>query len=195
MWDDRYSQQEYAYGKLPNDFLRDNIHYLRKGTSLCLADGEGRNSVFLAEQSHQVTSIDSSAPGIQKAKQLAQEKQVDIHAEVADLEHYVITENAWDNIVSIFCHLPVELRRKVHQSVVQGLKPGGIFLLEAYTPEQIGLGTGGPAVAEMTMSLELLSAELKGLEFIYAQEKQRNVTEGMYHTGVGAVVQLIARKP
>lgn len=130
MWDDRYSQQQYAYGKLPNDFLKDNLSHLHCGSSLCLADGEGRNSVFLAEQSHDVTSVDASAPGIQKAKQLADEKQVIINTEVADLAEYVIAENAWDNIVSIFCHLPPELRCKVHQSVVQGLKPGGVFCLK-----------------------------------------------------------------
>jgi ubiquinone/menaquinone biosynthesis C-methylase UbiE len=195
MWDERYSQVEYAYGKLPNDFLKQHIEHLNKGRSLCLADGEGRNSVFLAEHEHDVVAVDQSAPGMHKARQLAEEKSVSIEAIVADLSDFTIEQNSWDNIVSIFCHLPVELRRQVHASAVRGLKSGGILLLEAYTPEQIELGTGGPPVTEMTMTLELLQDELQGLEFLHAEEKQREVVEGLYHTGTGAVVQLIARKP
>ncbi len=195
MWDERYSQVEYAYGKLPNDFLKQHISCLNKGRSLCLADGEGRNSVFLAQHEHDVVAVDQSAPGMHKARQLAEENSVSIEAIVADLANFTIEENSWDNIVSIFCHLPVALRKQVHASVVRGLKSGGILLLEAYTPEQIQLGTGGPPVAEMTMTLALLQEELQGLEFLYAQEKQREVVEGLYHTGTGAVVQVIARKP
>lgn len=195
MWDERYSQVEYAYGKLPNDFLKQHIARLNKGRSLCLADGEGRNSVFLAEYDHDVVAVDQSAPGMQKARQLAEEKSVSIETVVADLADFTIEQNSWDNIVSIFCHLPVELRKQVHASAVRGLRSGGILLLEAYTPQQIQLGTGGPPVAEMTMTLELLQDELKGLEFLHAEEKQREVVEGLYHTGTGAVVQVIARKP
>jgi len=120
---------------------------------------------------------------------------VSIEAVVADMADFTIEENCWDNIVSIFCHLPVDLRKQVHASAVRGLRSGGILLLEAYTPQQIQLGTGGPPVAEMTMTLELLQDELKGLEFLHAEEKQREVVEGLYHTGTGAVVQVIARKP
>ncbi len=195
MWDERYSQAEYAYGKSPNDFLKQHIARLNQGRSLCLADGEGRNSVFLAQHGHDVVAVDQSAPGMQKARQLAEEKSVSIEAVVADLADFTIEQNSWDNIVSIFCHLPVALRKQVHASAVRGLKSGGVLLLEAYTPEQIQLGTGGPAVAEMTMTLELLQDELQGLEFLHAEEKQREVVEGLYHTGTGAVVQLIARKP
>lgn len=195
MWDERYSQAEFAYGKSPNDFLKQHIARLHKGRSLCLADGEGRNSVFLAEHEHDVVAVDQSAPGMQKARQLAEEKSVSIEAIVAGLADFTIEQNSWDNIVSIFCHLPVDLRKQVHAAAVRGLKSGGILLLEAYTPEQIDLGTGGPPVAEMTMTLELLQDELQGLEFLHAEEKQREVVEGLYHTGIGAVVQLIARKP
>lgn len=195
MWDERYSQVDYAYGKLPNDFLKQQISQLNNGRSLCLADGEGRNSVFLAEHAHDVVAVDQSAPGMQKARQLAEEKSVSIETVVADLADFSIEQNSWDNIISIFCHLPVDLRKQVHAAAVRGLKSGGILLLEAYTPAQIQLGTGGPPVAEMTMTLELLQDELQGLEFLYAEEKQREVVEGLYHTGTGAVVQVIARKP
>lgn len=195
MWDKRYSQAEYAYGKSPNSFLKQHVARLNVGRTLCLADGEGRNSVFLAEHDHDVLAVDQSAVGMRKAQQLAEERSVSIETVVADLADFTIAENSWDNIVSIFCHLPVALRKQVHGSVVRGLKSGGILLLEAYTPAQIALGTGGPAVEEMMMTLALLQDELQGLEFLHAEEKQREVAEGLYHNGTGAVVQLIARKP
>ena len=195
MWDERYSDSEYAYGKDANDFLVEHQSKLKKSNVLCLADGEGRNSVFLAENDYNVTSVDSSSEGVKKAIRLAEERNVSIQTVVADLSHFHIDENSWDSIVSIFCHLPPVLRKQVHSDVVKGLKPGGILLLEAYTPDQIVLGTGGPPVAEMTMSLLELQEEFKGLTFEFAAEKKRNVVEGKYHTGEAAVVQIIARKP
>ena len=194
MWDERYSAKEYAYGKQPNDFLVESINKLPKGKVLCLADGEGRNSVYLAEQGYQVTSVDASTAGMQKADQLAKERGVEIKTIVADLANFEIEIGAWDGVVSIFCHLPPQLRQAVHKKVIAGLKPGGVLILEAYTPRQIELATGGPKQAEMTMTLENLKTELNGLNFSHAIEKNRNVIEGIYHTGCGAVVQLIAYK-
>ena len=194
MWDERYSAKEYAYGKQPNDFLVESINKIPKGKVLCLADGEGRNSVYLAEQGYQVTSVDASSPGMQKADQLAKERGVEIKTIVADLSDFEISAEAWDGVVSIFCHLPPQLRQVVHKKVIAGLKPDGVLILEAYTPRQLELATGGPKQAEMTMTLENLKTELNGLKFSHAIEKDRDVTEGIYHTGGGAVVQLIAYK-
>ncbi|MCW8854365.1 MAG: class I SAM-dependent methyltransferase [Gammaproteobacteria bacterium] len=194
MWDERYSADEYAYGKQPNDFLVESINKIPAGKVLCLADGEGRNSVYLAEQGFEVTSVDSSAPGMQKADQLASERGVEINTVVSDLSNFDIKAESWDAVISIFCHLPPQLRKTVHKKVVSGLKTGGVLILEAYTPEQLMLGTGGPTMVEMTMTLNSLKTELNGLNFIYAIEKNRQVIEGIYHTGNGAVVQLIAKK-
>ena len=194
MWDERYSAKEYAYGKQPNDFLVESINKIPKGKVLCLADGEGRNSVYLAEQGYQVTSVDASAPGMQKADQLAKQRRVEIKTIVADLSDFEIRAESWDAVVSIFCHLPPQLRQAVHKKVVSALKPGGVLILEAYTPRQLELGTGGPKLAEMTMTLANLKTELNGLKFLHAIEKDRDVIEGIYHTGSGAVVQLIAYK-
>lgn len=196
MWEERYGADEYAYGKTPNDFLKEYASRLPDGGKvLCLAEGEGRNSVFLAEQGFLVTGVDSSIAGINKVKKLAQERGVTVDAIVADLAEFEIKPATWDGIVSIFCHLPPPLRKQVHQRVVAGLKPGGVLLLEAYTPEQLNYKTGGPPVAEMTMTLKALTEELAGLELIHAEEKVRDVVEGLYHTGTAAVVQVIARKP
>ena len=132
--------------------------------------------------------------GLKKAEKLAKKHGVTIEAIHADLAEYTIEENTWDSIISISCNLPPELRRKVHKSVVSGLKKGGTFLLEAYTPKQLEFGTGGPPSAEFMMELETLREELEGLEFIHGKELTRDVVEGMNHTGKGSVVQVLAKK-
>jgi hypothetical protein len=126
--------------------------------------------------------------------QLATERNVEVHAETADLATYDLGENKWDAIVSIFAHMPREVRSDLHLRVVKALKPGGVFLLEAYTPSQVGRGTGGPQDASLTMQLQDLRAELSPLYFEIGQELDRNVVEGVGHTGMASVVQVIARK-
>jgi SAM-dependent methyltransferase len=195
MWDTRYTQPGYAFGTEPNDFLCSVADLIPMGSVLCLGDGEGRNGVFLAERNFAVTSMDSSAIGMQKAAMLAQARGVRLTTTVADLAHYPIAPAAWDGIVSIFVHLPALLRRQVHRQAAAGLKPGGVFVLEAYTPAQLTYGTGGPSSAELLMTLDELRVDLAGLAFEVAHEIERDVVEGNYHTGRAAVVQVLARKP
>lgn len=195
MWDERYQGEGFVYGTDPNDFLRSQIDYLPAGRILCLAEGEGRNAVFLAQEGFTVTAVDQSSVGLAKAERLAAQRGVSIETVVADLADFDIDPGAWDGIVSIFAHTPPPVRRHIHREVVIGLKPGGIFVLEAYRPEQLQYKTGGPPVAEMMMNLSGLSAELAGLDFEYAEEIVRKVQEGPLHHGQGAVVQIRARKP
>lgn len=195
MWDERYAADEYVYGTEPNDFLRAAVPNVPRGRALCLGEGEGRNAVFLAQQGFEVLAVDSSAVGLQKAQRLAQDRGVQIETLVADLADYVIESGAWDLITSIFCHVPPPVRRRLHAGVVAGLRPGGVFVLEAYTPAQLEWGTGGPPVAELMMTRDALVEELDGLEFEEAVEREREVIEGLLHTGRGAVVQILARKP
>lgn len=194
MWDDKYAVEDYVYGTEPNEFLRQHYQTLPKGKLLCLAEGEGRNAVFLAQQGYKVTAVDGSRVGLAKAKKLAQKKNVSIDIVQADLAHFELGISQWDGIVSIFCHLPPELRQRVHAQVVKALKPNGVLLLEAYTPDQLQYATGGPPVAEMMMTQMLLAQELNGLEFSHLQQLERHVVEGTGHHGKGAVVQLIAKK-
>jgi SAM-dependent methyltransferase len=194
MWDERYSTEEYAYGKTPNTFLEDNFHVIPKGKVLCLAEGEGRNAVFLAQQGYSVTAVDASQVGLQKAKKLAEEQAVSLEVIHADLADFDIGENKWEGIVSIFCPLPSALRKELHKKVVAGLKPHGVYLVEAYTPDQLKHGTGGGKSADSMTTKESLSLELKDLRFKHLLELERDVVEGMYHTGLGAVVQAIASK-
>lgn len=196
MWDERYSGKDYAYGTAPNDFLREMVSALPSGRVLCLADGEGRNGVFLAEQGFAVTSVDQSASGMRKARELAASRGVAIETVVADLSEWDMGEGRWNAIVSIFAHMPPAVRGPLHRRVVRALRPGGVFLLEAYTPDQLNTtGTGGPAQAAMMMTLPGLKSELEGLDVLTGVELRRSVDEGKFHSGEGAVVRFLARKP
>jgi len=195
MWDERYNTAEYVYGTDPNAFLANVVDEMPKGRTLCIAEGEGRNAVFLAEQGHDVVAVDASAIGLAKAQRLASERGVAIETVVADLADFAIAAHGWDAVVSIFAHVPPDIRKPLHRKIVQGLRSGGMLVLEAYTPEQIKLGTGGPPVPELTMNLDSLREELDGLVFQHALELQRDVIEGRFHTGKGAVVQVVAIKP
>ena len=194
MWNDRYGAGEgYVYGTEPNEFLASVVGELPAGDVLCLADGEGRNGVYLASLGHNVTSVDFSEAGVAKADQLAAERGVSLTTVVADLGEFDLGEQRWDLIVSVFAHTPPPVRKRVHGQIAAALRPGGMFVLEAYTPDQVGRGTGGPPVPELTMTLDGLRSELEGLSILTGEELVRSVVEGPGHTGDGAVVQLTAR--
>lgn len=195
MWDERYSGEDYAYGTEPNDFLVAAASGLPAGRILCLGEGEGRNAVWLAGRGHDVTAVDASAVGLEKARRLAVSRGVTITTVHADLAAYPDEPGAWDGIVSIFCHLPPPLRADLHRRCVAGLITGGLLLLEAYAPGQVGRGTGGPPSAELMMDARTLRDELAGLEILELHEGEREIHEGEFHNGLGAVVQLVARKP
>ncbi len=197
MWDDRYAEDELAYGEAPNEFLVQKVKELvPSGTCLCLAEGQGRNAVWLAQQGFEVTAVDQSETGLGVARDFADQRGVAIHTQAADLADYDLGEAKWDNIISIFAHVPPALRKDVHARVVKALKPGGALLLEAYTPDNLTTsGKGGPGEASMMMTLVELREELQGLDIEVGQEVLRDVNEGKYHQGEGAVVQVIARKP
>jgi len=194
-WDERYGGDEYFYGTDPNQFLASRSgDFLPGGRLLCLGEGEGRNSVFLAGLGFAVTAVDACATGLEKARKLAALRGVTIETQVADLNDFDLGQQAWDGIVSIWCHLPSALRRKVHLGCQHALKTGGLFLLEAYRPAQIDRGTGGPKDVDMLPTLELLDQELSSLQPLLAQEIEREVVEGPGHSGLSAVVQWVGRK-
>jgi SAM-dependent methyltransferase len=195
MWDERYSAPDYFYGTEPNDFLREQAAAIPAGGGvLCLAEGEGRNAVFLASLGLHVVALDQSGEGLRKTLKLAAVRNVAVATIQADLASYAIEPGRWDAVVSIWCHLPSALRGRVHAQVVAGLKPGGVFLLEAYRPEQLRFGTGGPKEADLMPTLAQLRQELAGLDFRHLVELEREVHEGQGHSGKSAVVQVIARR-
>ena len=194
-WDERYGASGFFYGTEPNDFLRERCAAIPAGGDvLCLAEGEGRNAVFLAGQGYRVVAVDQSAVGLGKATQLAADRGVRIETVVANLDGYAIEPGRWDGIVSIWCHLPTALRAAVHRQVVAGLKAGGVFLLEAYTPAQLQHGTGGPKDIDLLPTLAALRQELAGLDLLHAVECERLIHEGQGHAGLSAVVQVLARR-
>ncbi len=194
-WDKRYSEPGFAYGTAPNDFLVSVADRIPRGKILSLAEGEGRNAVYLASLGLDVLAVDGSAVGLRKAVRLAKERGVAIATLVADLGDFRIAPEAWDGIVSCYCHLPSAIRAPLHRAVVKGLKPGGVVVLEAFTKKQLAYGTGGPQSLDMLMSLDELKRELVGLEFVHAAEIERDVREGSKHTGLASVVQILAAKP
>ncbi|WP_455365245.1 SAM-dependent methyltransferase [Kaarinaea lacus] len=195
MWDERYNSEEYIYGKDPNTFLANAAGKIPKGKVLCVAEGEGRNAVYLAEHGYDVIAVDSSSVGLEKARKLAGERGVRIETIHCDLAHFDIEPESWDGVVSIFAHVPPEVRKELHKKIVNGLRSGGVLILEAYRPDQLKYKTGGPPTAEFMMTLEGLEEELHGLNFEYGVELDRDVVEGKFHTGKGAVVQIIGVKP
>jgi len=193
-WDARYAEPGWAFGTEPNDFLREQAHHIPRGRVLCLAEGEGRNAVWLAGQGYDVTGVDLARAGLEKAQRLAKQRGVSITTTCADLATLAIEPGAWQGIVSIFAHVLPEVRRRVHAAAVAGLAPGGVFLLEAYRPEQVGRGTGGPPDDERMLNLDRLQPELGALEWLLARELDRDVLEGHRHTGRASVVQLVAKR-
>lgn len=196
-WDQRYGRagDGYVYGTFPNEFLAAVAGRIPAGPVLCLAEGEGRNAVFLAQHGHAVTAVDHSAVGLAKARALAARSAVPLTTVVADLAAYAIPPAAWTGIVAIFMHLPPDLRARVLAQAAAGLRPGGVFILECYTPAQLAFNTGGPREVALLPTLAGLRTELPGLEFLHGEELERDIREGDGHTGRGAVVQLVARRP
>ncbi|AXK40885.1 class I SAM-dependent methyltransferase [Crenobacter cavernae] len=195
-WNPRFASPDYLYGTRANDFLREEAHrILAGGRVLSLGDGEGRNGVFLAEQGFDVTALDAAEAGLAKAEALARERGVTLATVHADLEFHRLEADAWDGIVAIFCHLPSSYRAGVLRDAVAALKPGGVLLLEGYTPRQLAFGTGGPKEVDLLYEPDALREELAGLEFISLAEVERPVVEGRLHTGLAAVLQIVARKP
>ncbi len=194
MWDARFSADTYAYGTQPNDFLVAASRRIPPGPVLCLGSGEGRNAVYLASIGHDVTAVDSSMAGLAKTRRLAEERGVQVqtcHADLADLQ---IAAGAWSAITMIFVHLPPPVRRRVHAATAAGLRTDGLLIVEAYTRDQLMLGTGGPKDPELLYGLAELRAELPGLTIDYGRERERMLEEGDFHNGSSSVVQVLARR-
>ena len=194
-WNQRYAGNEFAYGMEANDFLVSVWPQLAPGgTVLCLADGEGRNGVWLAQQGFVVTAIDIAERGLEKAQRLAAQRGVSISTRAADVTDCDLGSGAWDAIVSIFLHLPPRARRELHQRCVAALRPGGFLVFEAYGPGQLERATGGPKEPELLPSIGELEDEFPGCRIIHRFGGLREVHEGSHHNGLGEVVQVLAQR-
>ena len=193
-WNHRYAANDFVYGTAPNAFLAEVGDLIPPGPVLCLAEGEGRNAVHLATRGYAVTAVDLSSVGLAKAQKLAAIRGTSLTTVVADLSEYPIAPASWSGVVAIFMHLPPGLRRAVLARATAGLKPGGVFIMECYTPAQVGRGTGGPSDPLLCPTLAELQKETPLLRPVIARELDREVHEGSGHTGAAAVAQYLGRR-
>jgi SAM-dependent methyltransferase len=193
-WDDRYRGETYAYGVEPNDFLRASAARIPPGRVLCLAEGEGRNAVFLASRGYAVTAVDLSSEGLRKAERLARDRGLAIDIVQADLGDYEPEAGAYAGVVSIFAHLPRAARNRLNARIPTALAAGGVLVLETYRPEQLAFATGGPRDAALLPTLAELRLELAPLDLVVAEDVERDIHEGTFHDGRSATVQIIGVK-
>ena len=196
MWDDRYAQDDYVFGTEPAAFLVAHAELLRPGArTLVVADGEGRNSVFLAQQGLDVVAMDASPVGIAKAKRLGEERGVTIDFVLADLLTWQWEPDAYDLVVGIFIQfMGPDDRTKVFAGVQETVRPGGQLLLHGYRPEQLAYGTGGPPLVENLYTADLLAAAFPALETEQLTAYDAEISEGTGHVGMSALIDYIGRK-
>jgi ubiquinone/menaquinone biosynthesis C-methylase UbiE len=193
-WNTRYAETDFAYGKNPNQFLVNHIEKLPKGKILFVAEGEGRNAVFAAQNGFEVYAFDYSNSGKIKAEALAKEKEVSISYAVFDVLEIPYEAESFDAIVLIFAHFPVAIRKEAHQKLVELLKPNGTILFEAFTKEQVNYNSGGPKEQAMLFSEIEIKEEFPNINFEFLQTEIVNLDEGPYHQGAGAVIRFIGTK-
>ncbi len=196
MWDERYAKPGFLFGTEPARFLKEQEAYLTPGArALAVADGEGRNSVFMAQHELDVTAFDGSPVAVAKARQLAEERQVAVNFNVADIDHWDWKPEAYDLVAAIFIQFsPPKEREAVFAGLKQTLNPGGTLLLHGYRPEQLAYGTGGPPFAANMYTEALLREAFGDMEILRLEGYDREVQEGSGHSGMSALIDLVARK-
>jgi cyclopropane fatty-acyl-phospholipid synthase-like methyltransferase len=195
-WAQRFSSPDYVFGKEPNAFLKAQAHRLRPGQSaLSIADGEGRNGVWLAQQGLDVLAIDITPAALAKARALAAERGVRLRTELADITSWKWPTDAFDVVVAIFIQVvtPAE-RPKFFANVKAALKPGGLLLMQGYRPEQLNYRTGGPPDAERLYTRAILEAGFGDMAELDIREHDSAIAEGTAHVGMSALIDLVARK-
>ncbi|HEX2838088.1 MAG TPA: class I SAM-dependent methyltransferase [Phycisphaerales bacterium] len=194
-WNQRYAADALVYGEAPNDFLASMAaRFPTSGTALDLGAGEGRNALFLASRGLDTLAVDQSEVGMSKAQRLAKERGLTLRTQAADLAVFDAPAASFDIISSIFVHLPTPIRARVHARVADWLKPGGLYIMEAYAPDQITRTTGGPKDPALLAPLTTIVHELSALTIEYQGALIRPVIEGIFHGGEASVIQVVARK-
>lgn len=196
MWNERYSQPGFLFGIDPAAFLVEQQTYLKRGEkALAIADGEGRNSVFMAEKGMIVTAQDASDVAIDKAQGFASSREARVNYQLADLRSWDWPDAEFDLAVAIFIQFAEPaFRDKIFAGLKKSLKPGGVLLLHGYTPKQIEYGTGGPPTAATMYTTELLQDGFADMEILRLEEYDKHIDEGKGHSGISALIDLVARK-
>jgi SAM-dependent methyltransferase len=195
-WESRFAAPDYHFGTAPNAFLRSQAHRLRAGQkALALADGEGRNGVWLAEQGLDVLSLDFSPNALKKARALAAARGVNLRIELMDLAQWEWPAGAFDVIAAIFIQFAdPPFREKIFAGMKRALKPGGLLLMQGYRPEQLNYRTGGPSQVENLYTRGLLEAAFGDFASLEIREHDSMVDEGAGHAGMSALIDLVGRK-
>lgn len=193
-WNERFSSNEYAYGKEPNIIFKEELEKLKPGKILLPAEGEGRNAVFAAKLGWDVTAFDYSEKAREKALKLAEESGVKINYEISAIEDYDFKENEFDAIGLVFCHIHEDEREQLHHKLVNSLKHNGHIIMVVYDVNQLKYGTGGPKEKEFLYTLESLVEDFIDLDFVSLSSEKIDLSEGLFHKGTSEVIRFTGKK-
>jgi len=198
-WNERYSKDEFAFGKQPNNYLKEQLEKLNVGTILFPAEGEGRNAVFAANLGWTVSAFDISMEGKKKADRLAEINHVTIDYQVGDLQEISFDTEQFDVIALIYAHFPANIKSVYHKTLDKYLRNGGVVIFEAFSKRHIDYvskneNVGGPRDLESLFSIEEIKSDFANYEIIELEEKEIELSEGLYHNGTGSVIRFVGQK-
>lgn len=193
-WNERYAEKEFAYGTLPNQFLKEQLDTLSAGNILFVCEGEGRNAVYAARQNWHVEAFDLSEQGKKKALLLAEENNVAIDYQITDASAAKYPSESFDAIALIYAHFPASVRKSIHQKIITWIKPGGMLIIEAFNPNQLNNSSGGPEDPSMLYTTEMLADDFYSLTTQQLSTESINLNEGKYHIGKADVIRYIGIK-
>ncbi len=198
-WNDRYSQEEFAYGEQPNNYLKEELAKMNPGTILFPAEGEGRNAVFAATLGWTVSAFDISVEGKNKAMRLAETKKVTIDYQVGELRSLDYSDGQFDVIALIYAHFPADIKSLYHRALDKYLRKNGVVILEAFSKKHVDYNSknekvGGPKEIAMLFSIDEIKSDFEHYEIIELVEKEIELSEGLFHNGKGSVIRFVGRK-
>lgn len=198
-WNERYSNEAYAYGLEPNDFLKQELEKISPAKILFPAEGEGRNALFAASLGWEVSAFDIAQEGKNKAMKLAQERGLSIDYQVGNLTELNYTPAQFDAIALVYAHFPAAIKSELHKAFSNLLKPGGIIIFEAFSKSHLDYiakneKVGGPKELDMLFSIEEIQNDFNNYEVVLLEEKEIELQEGLFHNGTGSVIRFVGRK-
>lgn len=196
-WNKRFNKEEFIFGTEPNEYLAlQTRKYLKPNNKvLCIADGEGRNGVWLAKQGIKVVGFDASDIALKKAKQFAKDNQVEVEYSFSDTDSFDWQANVYDAVIAIFIQFAdPPMRERIFKQAHQALKPGGIFILQGYTPKQLEYKTGGPSLIEHLYTEKMIRDLAKEFQILDLRCYEQELNEGTRHAGMSALLGLVAKK-
>jgi len=198
-WNERYSNEAYAYGQDPNDFLKQELKKISPAKILFPAEGEGRNALFAASLGWEVSAFDIAQEGKNKAMKLAQERGLKIDYQVGNLSELNYEPAQFDAIALIYAHFPAAIKSDLHIALSKLLKPGGVIVFEAFSKSHIEYNSknekvGGPKELDMLFSIEEIKNDFPEYTMALLEEKEIELQEGLFHNGTGSVIRFVGRK-